>query len=465
MKELGLSDIIRRAPAINCAESHGAAIRIVRTSSECMVAPTNMDELEASGVVDAEGQVIDKSQLALIRLTYQIPRSPHCVRSRIFGGEKSFFQANFDAEKLSEPEPDKYLELYDEYIEPAPSAQCVSMELATPPTDDGEGHTSGPRFAALYVDLDGTLLKPLDPAKPQAVERELEAQNGDLVGLNRHDLDALKDFMDCGGRIGFATGRTFPQIPRRLLELKPQLPFILANGGLVQDTNGSVLVSRYLGRDAARRLVSLSAQLQGVAAVLLQSATDNFLIRISEDRIDAFLEGGQLAVTTCHGVDDRKNCSRLAAQSEALAKAMFIARAGDAAEISRDVARRLGDQFAVSTGGGTSQWTSIEINQAGADKYSAIKSVSSMARVDMNDLVVFGDGRNDAPMLSGVGVSFALSYAPAEAQNAAMATANSSGLDPVHSNQVGRIVERLMLPGCPNHSHEGVRKVTGGEAD
>ena len=100
------------------------------------------------------------------------------------------------------------------------------------------------RFKAIYLDLDGTTLASND--KPRAAT-----------------LEILERYRNCGGKVGIITGRTLPRMKMYLDDIKPNLPLVLYNGGVVYDASGSDLM--YKGEFDDLELVNIILSMKEIS--------------------------------------------------------------------------------------------------------------------------------------------------------------------------------------------------------
>lgn len=83
----------------------------------------------------------------------------------------------------------------------------------------------------IFSDLDGTLLN-------------------DEKQVSKENREAIKYFIDNGGKFSIATGRAIESVEKYIEDVKTDLPIITYNGGILYDNNEKkVIIEKILERD------------------------------------------------------------------------------------------------------------------------------------------------------------------------------------------------------------------------
>jgi Cof subfamily protein (haloacid dehalogenase superfamily) len=107
------------------------------------------------------------------------------------------------------------------------------------------------------------------------------------------------------------------------------------------------------------------------------------------------------------------------------------------AELEGKVAKELGDGATVIR----SQVYYLDVTAATANKGDGIAALAKAAGVDLADVVVIGDQRNDMAMFARAGFSIAMAQGPEEVRRAATCTTGSNDED-----GVAQAIDRIILP-------------------
>ncbi|MGH9405001.1 MAG: Cof-type HAD-IIB family hydrolase [Terriglobia bacterium] len=103
------------------------------------------------------------------------------------------------------------------------------------------------------IDLDGTLLD----------------SGGEISHRN---LTALRAAEEQGVQVAIVTGRRFHSAVRLVGELRPETVLITSNGSRISSAAGEVFYRRFLGREAARKVIEATPDFRGYAVVTFDVA-------------------------------------------------------------------------------------------------------------------------------------------------------------------------------------------------
>jgi Cof subfamily protein (haloacid dehalogenase superfamily) len=287
-------------------------------------------------------------------------------------------------------------------------APCPVAPNPPAPTS-AAGHV---RFAAIYLDMDGTMLGSDDRIRPAT-------------------LEALAAFRACGGRFGVASGRTLAQMADALPLLEPNLPLVLFNGAVTLTPDGrEALDVQRLSPEAARAAVEAAIPLEGAFGVVLHGvsataydrespATAEYLrvSGIADATLGASLPGGEVPV-----------------------KILVLVTPETTAAVVEALGAALGDQARVVE---TSPH-SVEILRPGVTKASAIFVALEREGIAPSEVLAFGDSGNDVEMLAQLGFGFAMGNCRPAACDAAGARIGGNDTD-----AIADVITRLALtPAC-----------------
>lgn len=233
---------------------------------------------------------------------------------------------------------------------------------------------------ALFLDVDGTLVSFSTHRVPDSARRAL---------LRAHER---------GVRIFIATGRAVGN-----LEIVAEVPYdgvVGLNGSDCVLRDGSPLVRHTIEAEDLERALALSDELQFPIAVEFDSGT--FVNRLSP-KVE------QLARMVDMPVPQQTDLRELFAQETCCQLGFYLDP-----ELEKAVMEHLPRLTA-------SRWCDLfaDINVAGADKGTGITEVAARFGFAREEIMAFGDGGNDVPMLRAAGIGVAMGNACLEALQAA----------------------------------------------
>ena len=237
------------------------------------------------------------------------------------------------------------------------------------------------QFKLIVSDVDETLL------------------NSKMV-LEDFTVDVLRELKRNNIGITFATGRSYKSVTSLIDILEIKMPMVFANGAMIQDHDGKVLLSKTLKNELMIEIIKVCNHFNAdwmicyEKEILVREINNNTgitseynepdPIRISDkvENLKKLNEPTKLIVV------DRENPQKLRIVLDMLKEKM-----GDELNISFSL-----DIF-------------LEIMPAGVSKLSGVKFVADSLGIDKNQIIAFGDGDNDAEMLGYVGLGIAVENA------------------------------------------------------
>ena len=275
------------------------------------------------------------------------------------------------------------------------------------------------RYPVIYADMDGTLL-------------------GSDGKVRSATVEALRRFRACGGHVGVATGRTLDQVRPYLDELEPDLPLVLLNGAMIATPDGERVTStETLSAEIVKTVVESSAHAVGVIGLVAIYPFGAVADR-DDPRLRASLESAAIdVVETCDFADCLDSVSAERSSGPPL-KLMVVAEpaaAEGAAKTAADAA-----------GGGAQVTLSnpahgvIEVTPAAAGKANAVARVLRERGIGPDEILVFGDGENDAEMLGAFPAGVAMGNCHRTTCDAALLVTKDADTD-----AIARVIEALAI--------------------
>ena len=246
-----------------------------------------------------------------------------------------------------------------------------------------------PRYKALILDLDGTLIGPDELISPRVASavREVAARIGVSIATGRETGDVL--------RYGRELGLTWPQISD--------------NGAMIIDpSSGDSLWSAPLGEELSRRAMQ----------PIIESGCEFFATHAGGAMTDlANLDTWELTRVSALDLD------------EADADAMIAGMADESGLDSVKVWLPYNRLWAV------------DFTRSGVNKGSALRTLCEMSDIAPSHTIAVGDSFNDLPLMETAGLGIAMGNAPQEVRDAARHVVPS-----VEEDGLAHAIERHVLP-------------------
>lgn len=203
--------------------------------------------------------------------------------------------------------------------------------------------------------------------------------------ISKENIDAIKYFMDNGGRFSLCTGRS-PQYAKSLEErdIKCNAPIVALNGAMIYDLKND------------KKLYENPIDLERIKGI------DGF-VKENEKHFDA---------VHFHSKQDVESYDKI--EDEILYKVVFCCKSRkDAKELRRKLEKKYTDSFCI-----INSWdVGIEILDEKSTKGESILKMKKLLGVDK--IVCVGDYENDISMLMNADISYAVANAIPEAKRAA----------------------------------------------
>ncbi|MFA6829505.1 MAG: HAD hydrolase family protein [Bacilli bacterium] len=251
----------------------------------------------------------------------------------------------------------------------------------------------------IATDLDGTLFYPKNP----------------FIGTSAKNKKFLRRYIDNGGQVLVASGRSTNIIPFLEKALKNKITLLGCNGGFICEDNQ--LKENYpLDSDKLLELYVTMREDFDIICWFLFDEKDTIYISCTERMTDLILYG-TLIGNSINGVyrenlcpDEKIFLNRIATHNVYKMMPIFgLGKKGrqKASEAYLPFKAKFGDCFDIAVSN-----NSLEITSKGADKGSGIEKYCLDNNIDKNDVIVIGDSGNDLSMFGRFPHSFCMEHSP-----------------------------------------------------
>lgn len=269
----------------------------------------------------------------------------------------------------------------------------------------------------IVTDIDGTIV---DSPKSYELNRELE--------------DTLHRVINLGIKVGLASGRSYGHIMSHLGYIGFNSPLICNNGAVIRDDN-NIYFEKLLSPDIVLKAWCLARNMHCRAEFL-----SDYMMYVCEFRGYRGIHVPQMGKGN-YKIDlvDSNQSMNMLYNSKISKITLTVADRTQANEVCREWSS-INMLLSSSTELTRSLWNFIEISPKGISKASGLKYLTKKLRIPLSEVMVFGDGDNDAGMLRMASNSFAVSNASSEAKMAAKEI-----IPAVYENGVGVILKERIL--------------------
>lgn len=234
------------------------------------------------------------------------------------------------------------------------------------------------KYRLVLFDLDGTLL---------TSERTIHPAN----------VAAIRALMDRGVGVGFSTGRPPLSVAPYAELLQANAPFIHMNGGVVRDWHTrTVIWERTLSTSIA--LATLAAARAMILHANVYVGDEIWIEQRSPTSLESEVKDG-----VPHTLD-ADLVPRIAREKIAPHKIMLIAPPDVITALTAAVAAAVGDEATLVN----SESTYLEVLPRGCSKGEACTHLAAHLGITMQEVVAFGDNKNDLELLTSVGLGVAM---------------------------------------------------------
>ncbi len=237
------------------------------------------------------------------------------------------------------------------------------------------------RPGLVLLDVDGTLMGPDKVVTPGVVA-------------------AVRDLVDAGVPVGFATGRNVDGVRGAQDQLQIAGPHIVLNGAQVR-MDGKALRTWPLTTSQRDAVLDLCAD-RGLYAELY--GDEGFVVTAMDE--DYRPHWDEVIGQPLGSVADHPEVV------ERTIKATIVVRTPDERDTVIADVQALGMNAGAATSPVTPDFTYINITHPDADKGAAVRAAAELLGIEVDAVVAVGDGDNDLPMLTVAGTAVAMGDAP-----------------------------------------------------
>lgn len=233
------------------------------------------------------------------------------------------------------------------------------------------------RYSTVYIDLDGTAVDTTGHIRPATIA-------------------AVQRFKDRGGHLGIATGRSLEQAREEIAQMKPNLPLVLANGGLIYDLETKK--QRTLGlldRITIQTFAELAVDDQAIKGVFLYFPNTTLIYGKTKNSAETIREMGLQQKVYDHA---------LGTAADSLIKIVLVCHAGRLDHLAAAITEKLTGTARIVI----SSPTTLEVVPHSTSKWNAVQLIAKERRLSTDQIVAFGDSGNDLELLAGVGCGVAM---------------------------------------------------------
>lgn len=244
--------------------------------------------------------------------------------------------------------------------------------------------------------------------------------------ISQRTLDALKIAHDKGARLVFATGR-----PPRWMQIVSEIPgaeiAICGNGAIVYDLRAQKVVHSSLLSPSASALV-----VERLRQVLPQAT-------FAVESLHGFTRESEYNPRWDVGID-LYGVSRIEEKLDDALIKILVRSPNELIDVDHMLTRASEalEDIAQVTHSALPNDSLLEVSAVGVTKGFALSQLAQDWNVAQEDVVAFGDNRNDVAMLKWAGKSWAMGNGHAAAIAAAKATA-----EPIEKDGVAKVLEQL----------------------
>lgn len=249
--------------------------------------------------------------------------------------------------------------------------------------------------------------------------------------LSEYTLDVIRRYQAAGGTFMISTGRMYRSIYKQAKRAGLDKGLVIAyQGAMVCDmTDGSILYQNALDPSVSVKILkelekeNLVIQIYIDDVLYTEKMTDSTRRYEKVCEVEAVVLGEKLS-----GYVERRGAK--------LTKILAIADPGRVLQLYESFPKILGGDLTYSI----SKPYFFELAAMGSDKGSAVKYVCEKMGITKSDVITFGDGVNDVPMLEFADLSFAVANASEPAKRAAKGICPSNDED-----GVAKMIEKYCL--------------------
>ena len=254
--------------------------------------------------------------------------------------------------------------------------------------------------------------------------------------LSERTKKALSDAVSQGVVLVPATGRPLSGVPQELLEFPGIRYVVTANGARVLDiAEGKTMTEELLPREKCQKILEIFEKYDTLREIYFDGV--GYVERVQLENISRYQGDPAMQKYICA---TRRPVENARAKFESETRGMDKIQALFARMEDKDTAWQeiLAEVSDVEVTGALSN--NIEVNAKGIHKGNALLKLGELLHINMEEIMAFGDGKNDTKMLDTVGVGVAMANSVPEVLAVAdMVTASND------DDGVAKVIEQYVL--------------------
>ena len=273
-------------------------------------------------------------------------------------------------------------------------------------------------YKLLGFDLDGTIL---------TGEKKLTART----------KRALEEAIAQGMIVLPATGRPFSGIPKEIMEVKGIRYALTSNGARIVDAkDGTIVYEKPVPKEITEKILDIYDKYDTLQEIYFQGV--GYISEHDLQRVDQMMESPAMAEYVRSTRKVVKNIRETARQLPGGVDKVHAIFADQSEKMC--ALRELEQMGQVTVTRALSN--NIEVNAAGVNKGSGLVELGKRLGIEREEIMAFGDGDNDEPMLREAGFGVAMANAEEKVKAAADYITESNEED-----GVAKAIERFVLEG------------------
>ncbi|SDE41376.1 Cof-type HAD-IIB family hydrolase [Sporomusa acidovorans] len=246
------------------------------------------------------------------------------------------------------------------------------------------------------------------------------------IAISQRTQQAIRQAVGCGIKVTLATGRMYCSTIPFASQLELDMPLITYNGAMVSDyPSGKVLFHLPINPQTAAQVLKVCRERQWY----IQSYIDDELYVRDMDKhakLYAEITGAKPIAVGDH----------LYAMEKAPTKLLAIAEPTKISEMLEVLQSRLENSLSIAE----SKPNYLEITNLAVNKGTALQFIADKLRFDREEIIAFGNGNNDIPMMLYAGWGVAVGNAPSTVKEAAQLVTGTNDDD-----GVADVIEKYIL--------------------
>lgn len=254
--------------------------------------------------------------------------------------------------------------------------------------------------------------------------------------LNERTKRALSDAIALGVVLVPATGRPLSGVPKELLEFPGIRYVVTANGARVLDiVEGKTLTEELLPREKCQKILEIFEKYDTLREIYFDGV--GYVERVQLENIQRYQDDPAMQEYICATRRPVENAwAKFEAENRGMDKIQALfARMEDKDTAWQEILEVVSE---VEVTGALSN--NIEVNAKGIHKGNALLKLGQLLHINIEEIMAFGDGKNDTKMLETVGIGVAMANSVPEVLAVADMVTDSNDDD-----GVAKVIEQYVL--------------------